>query len=235
MMVQQKYMQEYMEILGGGLIVASDLAGRSARLEMGFEEDLSTKQGIENAMVMAGSYARLGVLFDARMQRKVSLKVIADMFVDYWSGFDTGVTGVSYLSAQDLFDAPGNSEHSLIIVSTKEIIDLMVPSFHKYIRPWNEPADKKFYDSLPEDITLYRGGDASELENDEYGYSWTTDLETAKKFAGEMARYRREDPVVMTVDIKKKDLAFVVDARGEKEIMLFNAEAFIPKEYEGTV
>lgn len=43
-----------------------------------------------------------------------------------------------------------------------------------------EPND---IESLPQDITLYRGGDISEFENKSFGQAWTTSLEVAREFS----------------------------------------------------
>lgn len=43
-----------------------------------------------------------------------------------------------------------------------------------------EPND---IESLPQDITLYRGCDIGEFENQSFGQAWTTSLEVAREFA----------------------------------------------------
>lgn len=51
-----------------------------------------------------------------------------------------------------------------------------------------EPND---IESLPQDLTLYRGCDISEFESKTFGQAWTTSLESAREFA--YVHYRSQD------------------------------------------
>lgn len=70
-------------------------------------------------------------------------------------------------------------------------------------------ADTLAYESLPDDVVVYRAGDLS-------GLSWTTNKETAVLF---WERKGRNVPVWTGV-IKKSDILWFSNARGESEIIV---------------
>ena len=76
--------------------------------------------------------------------------------------------------------------------------------------------DLAFYNALPDEITVYRGCDASRV----YGLSWTTDLELAKSFARGHRGMSPPNPVIACGMAAKKDLLFATNDRGESEVLV---------------
>lgn len=67
-----------------------------------------------------------------------------------------------------------------------------------------------YFQSLPEQITLYRGG----LLN---GLSWTNDLTKARWFAN---RFKPENPEIWQITINKSDVIHFTDERNESEFIV---------------
>ena len=88
--------------------------------------------------------------------------------------------------------------------------------------------NKRFYDSLPEEFTIYRGcgADASD------GLSWTTDKKIAYKFARGHRYIPVKRPRLLSATIRKSwhDIVFVSNDRKESEVVL-NCS----KDYDATV
>lgn len=88
---------------------------------------------------------------------------------------------------------------------------------------WLNYADKKtkkFYDELPNVVTLYRGCTKDEVDSGIYGISWTTDKKVAEFFAKEYIRRDTRNGVVMEIHISKSDICAVLLDRDESEVIL---------------
>lgn len=73
--------------------------------------------------------------------------------------------------------------------------------------------DLKYYDDLPETITVYRGvGHGANV----HALSWTTDIEKAKWFSQRWS----EDGAVYSAEIDKKDILAYFSTRGESEVVV---------------
>ena len=79
------------------------------------------------------------------------------------------------------------------------------------------PEARRFYESLPPIVTLYRGADRSIRK----GLSWTLDLETAKGFAQGHRMLFNPHPTIFTARVRKSSVAFVCVDRQESECVLF--------------
>lgn len=76
---------------------------------------------------------------------------------------------------------------------------------------------KAMYDSLEDKITIYRATSMDEYEDEEIGYSWTTDIKVAhlfKKIGGLGER------IIMKATVNKSDIRAVLTDREEKEIII---------------
>lgn len=63
----------------------------------------------------------------------------------------------------------------------------------------------ELYNSLPEEVTLYRGTNMEECWSLAYGFSWTTDIKVARFFAFEyFATKDNGDRCVIQVNVKKR-------------------------------
>ena len=80
-----------------------------------------------------------------------------------------------------------------------------------------EPEARRFYDSLPPMVTLYRGADRQSGK----GLSWTLDMETAEGFARGHRGLRYPNPTIFSARVRKSSVAFVCVDRGESECVLF--------------
>jgi hypothetical protein len=80
-----------------------------------------------------------------------------------------------------------------------------------------EPEARRFYDSLPPMITLYRGADRQSGR----GLAWTLDMETARGFAKGHRGFRNPNPAIFKTRVRKSSVAFVCVDRGESECVLF--------------
>jgi hypothetical protein len=79
-----------------------------------------------------------------------------------------------------------------------------------------EPADRSFYDRLPERVPVLRGCTRRRVR----GLSWTTDRERAEFFARGGRFGTQAGPVIACAEIAKADLFFVSTARKESEVVL---------------
>lgn len=84
--------------------------------------------------------------------------------------------------------------------------------------PWlhQDVHNRKFYASLPEEVTLYRGIAEGRNPN---GLSWTTDRERAAWFAGRFKDGRRP-PVLITGKASKRSIIAVFVDRNESEVVI---------------
>jgi hypothetical protein len=74
--------------------------------------------------------------------------------------------------------------------------------------------DREFYDSLPQEFTVYRGGDRS-IEG---GISWTTSVKVAEYFA-RGNRCVNSDPVVAIASVRKNEIYAATNDRNESEVL----------------
>lgn len=81
--------------------------------------------------------------------------------------------------------------------------------------PYLPADDRKFYDSLPELIEVWRGADRRTIRN----FSWTTDPKMAEFFAAHRRGAPFPNPVIGHAFIRKADV-FAAIAGNEKEIIL---------------
>ena len=77
--------------------------------------------------------------------------------------------------------------------------------------------ERKFYDELPERVTLYRGCCIDEAISGEYGISWTSSRPVACFFA---FRHTTENRAVFMTVVQKSKIRAVFTEREEKECLL---------------
>lgn len=76
--------------------------------------------------------------------------------------------------------------------------------------------NQKFFDSLPDVITIYRGADKIRS----LGMAWTTDIEVARLFAKGHRGYRVPDGRIVQTTIRKCDILTVLQDREESTIIV---------------
>lgn len=89
--------------------------------------------------------------------------------------------------------------------------------------------ERATYAALPGKLTVYRGGHSKHRRAAQTGYSWTTDLEVARRFAG---RYLRDGKagdvgVVYEREVFKRDVIATLSGRNEHEVVL-SPEVLVP-------
>lgn len=90
----------------------------------------------------------------------------------------------------------------------------LLKSSRKCKQSFMSDEDLKFFNELPETITVYRG--CVEGLN-EKGYSYTTEREQAEWFAN---RFSNGEPKVIELTVKKKDVFAYTNSRSENEIII---------------
>jgi hypothetical protein len=83
------------------------------------------------------------------------------------------------------------------------------------------PEDFNFYTSLPDQITIYRGGGIQEPEKG-YGISWTLNMHIAEKFVRIKKHLSDEQMVVHRLVIQKSKATAYLNNRNEEEIIYIN-------------
>ena len=81
------------------------------------------------------------------------------------------------------------------------------------------PGDKALFDTLPDEVTIYRGTSGISVGKARYGMSWTTDLGCAMWFATRWGEDTR-DPVCLKGAIQKDSILAAFNSRNEKEIVV---------------
>lgn len=110
-----------------------------------------------------------------------------------------------------------NQAYTLGHYNKEEALEWLQYTDKKYLM---DKKEQRVYDSLPEEVTIYRGTSLEEAENGEYGLSWSYDIEEAKMFAYEYWKYKgQRGRCVLQANVKKEDIAAVFEGRNEKEII----------------
>jgi len=76
-------------------------------------------------------------------------------------------------------------------------------------------ADRTFFESLPTDITVFRGCSTERIN----GLSWTTDAAVARGFAYGHRGILVPEPVLVTAKVEKKNIFAVITDRAENEVL----------------
>ena len=80
----------------------------------------------------------------------------------------------------------------------------------------------KVYNSLPENVIIYRGMTTKELESGDFGVSWTLSRERADYFAFTYGRNFSTDgipKVVHQLEVKKVEILAYFNERNEQEVI----------------
>lgn len=115
---------------------------------------------------------------------------------------------------------------SFDIIDHEAIQQLMyeVPYRHAFL----ENKCKKKIEALTDDqeIVIYRGQNDGPCGNDNVtGLSWSTSFDVAEKFARSGIRgYTAGTPYVLQSSVYKREIAMMLDDRGEHEVVLFDME-----------
>jgi hypothetical protein len=99
----------------------------------------------------------------------------------------------------------------------KELKKLFL-SKRKFREKLMDDEEFKLLKSLPENITIYRGGSIEELKK-EFGLSWSLDKKIASKFVDIKSTLTNEKMVVHELIIPKANVIAYINSRQEEEII----------------
>jgi hypothetical protein len=145
---------------------------------------------IREYMLLLGSHERIAAMMP--LIEHEPAEVFWPVFLDCWSDCD----------------------------NTWEWNEQLVETLHR-VGPCNcyrEQAEDggAFFDSLPEQITVYRGGSRARIDG---AISWTTSIDIAEGFARGHRFIRVPDPVVATGTINKSAVFLATNDRNESEVL----------------
>jgi hypothetical protein len=85
-------------------------------------------------------------------------------------------------------------------------------------------ADAAFYDALPDEVEVWRGGNATDEGS---GFAWTTERDVALSFARGHRHIKWPEPTVWRGLVQKRDILTVCATRDEAEVLVeFEDEQF---------
>lgn len=76
------------------------------------------------------------------------------------------------------------------------------------------------YSNEPPEVILYRGCYVDEYNSKNYKQPWTSDLDTAKRFAFCYGDFDKNNRVVVKAKVKNTDIAWIVEVATEHEVVL---------------
>lgn len=85
--------------------------------------------------------------------------------------------------------------------------------------------ERRYFKSLPDVVTIYRGMTIIELESGEYGLSWSLSKKVAEYFAYKYVRYAKylnEKKTVHSITVEKHQIIAYFSGRKEREIIYNN-------------
>jgi hypothetical protein len=188
------------------------------------DEYANVAEVVESALpeLKKGDYELAGaVLHDIdRKFEKVNGNVVFEFMMYCWHGFKTGVFSDEIWSIILGCGWQCGSRGMLGGVNLRQdtVLEMFSASIPKLLywagAPRGEEDWEKYYDSLPEEMTVYRGfSTGSQLQ--ENGFSWTTDLQEAWKFAAMNTHTKKEVPGVLGAIIPKSAILAVFDFESE--------------------
>ena len=104
-----------------------------------------------------------------------------------------------------------------------EVMNEAWPSFDLIPHKAFEKAFRHFKlyaprEGIPPRVTVYRG----QSKDSPLGLSWTTSRAVAESFAHGHRGIRTPNPVIYSLEVTRKQIAFLCDDREESEVVLFN-------------
>ena len=107
-----------------------------------------------------------------------------------------------------LIESPSHAPN----VTNKQLVNYFKQADKEYVMNQEE---LKLYDSLPDEITIYRGVEKNK-KNSTKALSWTLNKDKAKWFA---TRYE-DKGIMFTAKIKKEDVLAYFNSRKEEEVVI---------------
>ena len=79
--------------------------------------------------------------------------------------------------------------------------------------------EKEFFKTLPDQVSIFRAMSLKEFESGEFRFSWSMDKKISEKFKKRNKMLYKEEHVVHSLQVSKKDILAFLDSRKEKEII----------------
>lgn len=79
--------------------------------------------------------------------------------------------------------------------------------------------DRTFFNSLPDELTIYRGCSLTEIQSGKYRFSWTLNKNVANFFANEYFRNEGIETDIIEIVVKKEMLLAYFNDREEEEVI----------------
>jgi hypothetical protein len=133
---------------------------------------------------------------------------------DYWS-----LLGVVWVDSENI--AEGRKQWQVLLGSARpERIEMM-----------RSVSDRELYGSLPDDqpITIWRGTNDAE---EEFGFSWTLDIDRAMWFAKRNALIHGGERMLLKAEVFKPSIIATFEHRGESEVLVVEGLQNIHSYYE---
>jgi hypothetical protein len=115
-----------------------------------------------------------------------------------------------------LSDAYQNQDYNPVPYST---LKKLFTSDRKGSENLMNPEERVFFQSLPEEIEIYRAMSMEELKREEFRFSWTLDKKVAEKFKKRNEMLYKTDQLVHNMTVSKKDVLAYLNEREENEII----------------
>lgn len=122
---------------------------------------------------------------------------------DYW-----WYLGEAYIN-QDYFSIPS------------EIVGALFKSDRSQRENLMDVEETKYFELLPNEITVYRAMSMEEKTSENYRFSWTLSEEIAKKFLQRNKAMYGKNGEIQTLQINKNDAVGYINRRDEEEIIYF--------------
>jgi len=82
-----------------------------------------------------------------------------------------------------------------------------------------EQEEKEIFETLPDQVLIYRAMSLKEFESGKFRLSWTLDKKVSEKFKERNSMLYSEEHVIHNLTVSKKDILAFFDGRDEKEII----------------
>lgn len=86
--------------------------------------------------------------------------------------------------------------------------------------------EKNIFNSLPDQIRIYRSMSKNELESGKFRFSWTLDEEVADNFMERSEMLYDDEMIIHSILINKNDALAYLDGRNEKEIIYIQNDEY---------
>lgn len=99
------------------------------------------------------------------------------------------------------------------------ILKLLFTSKRKHREFMMNENERKYFELLPEELTIYRGCSKTEIESKKYRFSWTLNKDVANFYAFEYYRNKGVECDIIELVVKKECLLAYLNCRQDEEVI----------------